>query len=100
MKKPHNASGQELTNDIYPVLFSSPAPPNSDPTEGFDEGSEVHIWRPWYSVELPDPGIHISCGVGDGKMEQAQSFEDAGAQWEVNRSKHALLCSRFFVLKS
>ena len=39
-KKPQN----QLTEDIYAVLFSSPS--------GLEEGRKVYVWHPWYVVEF------------------------------------------------
>jgi hypothetical protein len=91
VKSPQNGSGGSLTDDIYPVLFSSPVPPSSNPAEGLEEGREVYVWKPWYTVELPEPGISVAYSEAMG----TQSVDGWGAT--SRRSKHALLCSRFFI---
>jgi hypothetical protein len=82
-----------LANDIYPVLFSSPVPPSSNPAAGFEKGKEVYVWKPWYAVELPEPGIDIE------PEEEATRMQLAVGR-DLTRSKHALLCSRFLVSMS
>jgi len=78
LKKPR--IGAELTeSDIYPVLFSSVR-------EDIKEGKDVYVWKPWYTVELPDPGIFVD-------------YEDMQfGLGKSRRSREALLCSRFFVI--
>jgi hypothetical protein len=100
LNKPQNSStGAGLTeSDIYPILFSSPSPlsSNSNPAarEDIKEDKEVYVWKPWYTVELPEPGILI-----DVDMQLGDEWE-LGRSRRSRRSREALLCSRFFVAVS
>jgi hypothetical protein len=66
-KKPQD----QLTEDIYVVLFSSPTP---NAAERIEEGRKVYVWHPWYVVEA---------GISYGLDETV---------------KYAVLCSRYLCM--
>lgn len=93
LSKPSNEGGNDLTKDIYPVLFSCHDPPKFNQRERFEEGRDVYVWKPWYAVELQGAGIEARYRT---EHEEAQLVGESGLWREVIKSKHALLCSRFF----
>jgi hypothetical protein len=105
LNKPQNSSiGAGLTeSDIYPILFSSPSPisSNSNPAarEDIKEDKEVYVWKPWYTVELPEPGMLIDASYEKGVDMQLGDEWRLGRSRRSRRSREALLCSRFFLLR-
>jgi hypothetical protein len=84
IKKPQNGPQGELTEDIYPVLFSSPSP-----ADGFEEDRMVYVWNPWYAVELSQPGISVGYGIEAQLAERRDGMD--------RQCKYALLCSRYLL---
>jgi hypothetical protein len=105
LNKPQNIIGAGLTeSDIYPILFSSPSPisSNSNPAarEDIKEDKEVYVWKPWYTAELPEPGILIDISYEEGVDMQLEDEWELGRNRRSRRSREVPLCSRFFVAVS
>jgi hypothetical protein len=64
-------SGQERNG------YSLPVHPNSNPTEDTEEDIEIPIWKPRYTVELPESGIDVLLGGGWGAVRSRKEQTSA-----------------------
>ncbi|KIM77412.1 hypothetical protein PILCRDRAFT_825380 [Piloderma croceum F 1598] len=106
LNKPQNSRNEAglAESDIYPILFSSLSPISSNlnpaAREDIKMDKDVYVWKPWYTVELPEPGILVDVSYEEGLDMQLGDEWGLGRSRRNRRSREALLCSRFFVAVS